>query len=128
MTAAPKTSVQDLQTEIAERDQKIIYLSVDHSNLYQYVFNNPFRYQDPNGESVGGYLLGLGEIVLGGAIIAGGFALEVTPISVCIFAVHNSRFIWMQLEFAFLQSACQRVFNHDSLLLYQKQSCKTGLY
>jgi len=22
----------------------------DHSNLYQYVFNNPFRYQDPTGE------------------------------------------------------------------------------
>ena len=24
--------------------------SVDHSNLYQYVFNNPFLYQDPTGE------------------------------------------------------------------------------
>ncbi len=23
---------------------------LDHSNLYQYVFNNPFRYRDPNGE------------------------------------------------------------------------------
>ena len=52
----------------------------DHSNLYQYVFNNPFRYQDPNGESVGGYLLGLGQIVLGGTIMAGGFALEVVTI------------------------------------------------
>ena len=52
----------------------------DHSNLYQYVFNNPFLYQDPNGESVGGYLLGLGQIVLGGTIMAGGFALEVVTI------------------------------------------------
>lgn len=51
--------------------------NVDHSNLYQYVFNNPFKYYDPNGESLGGYLLGLGEIVLGGTIMAGGFALEV---------------------------------------------------
>jgi len=49
----------------------------DHSNLYQYVLNNPFRYQDPTGESISGYLLGLGEIVLGGTIMAGGFALEV---------------------------------------------------
>ena len=52
----------------------------DHSNLYQYVFNNPFRYQDPTEESIGGYLLGLGEIALGGAIIAGGFALEVVTV------------------------------------------------
>jgi RHS repeat-associated protein len=48
----------------------------DHSNLYQYVFNNPLRYQDPTGESIGGYLLGLGEIVLGGTIMVGGFGLE----------------------------------------------------
>ncbi len=49
---------------------------IDHSNLYQYVFNNPFLYRDPNGESLGKYLLGLGEMVLGGAIMAGGLGLE----------------------------------------------------
>lgn len=54
--------------------------SLDHSNLYQYVFNNPFRYYDPNGESLAGYLLGLGELVLGGTIIAGGLALEVVTL------------------------------------------------
>lgn len=53
---------------------------VDHSNFYQYVFNNPFLYRDPYGESIGGYLLGLGEIILGGTIIASGFALEVITI------------------------------------------------
>lgn len=53
---------------------------VDSFNLYQYVLNNPFRYYDPRGESLGGYLLGLGEIVLGGAIMAGGFALEVVTV------------------------------------------------
>ena len=53
---------------------------IDHSNLYQYVFNNPFLYRDPYGESIGGYLLGLGEIVLGGTIVAGGFALEVVTV------------------------------------------------
>ncbi|HAB98353.1 MAG TPA: hypothetical protein DCE71_00855, partial [Parachlamydiales bacterium] len=49
----------------------------DHSNLYQYVFNNPYRFRDPYGESVGGYLLGLGEIVLGGTILLGGLTCEV---------------------------------------------------
>ncbi len=53
---------------------------IDSVNLYQYVLNNPFRYCDPRGDSLGGYLLGLGEIVLGGAIMAGGFALEVVTI------------------------------------------------
>ena len=41
------------------------------------MFNNPFKYHDPTGESIGGYLLGLGEIALGATIMAGGFALEV---------------------------------------------------
>lgn len=54
--------------------------AVDHSNLYQYVFNNPFKYYDPNGESLGGYLLGVGEMLLGGTIVAGGFALEVVTV------------------------------------------------
>lgn len=53
---------------------------IDHSNLYQYVFNNPFLYRDPYGESIGGYLLGLGEIILGGTIMASGFALEVVTV------------------------------------------------
>ncbi len=53
---------------------------VDSLNLYQYVLNNPFRYCDPRGDSLGGHLLGLGEILLGGAIMAGGFALEVVTV------------------------------------------------
>lgn len=42
--------------------------------------NNPFRYYDPNGESLGGYLLGLGEIALGATIMGSGFALEVVTV------------------------------------------------
>jgi len=52
----------------------------DSFNPYQYVLNNPFRYYDPNGESLGGYLLGLGEIALGATIMGGGFALEVVTV------------------------------------------------
>jgi RHS repeat-associated protein len=60
---------------------------VDHSNLYQYLFNNPYAYRDPTGESVGGYLLGLSEIILGGTIMAGGFALEVVTVGGFTFGV-----------------------------------------
>ena len=32
--------------------------SVDHSNLYQYVFNNPYMFIDPYGENIFGFILG----------------------------------------------------------------------
>jgi RHS repeat-associated protein len=50
---------------------------VDSFNLYQYVLNNPFKYQDPNGENLVGFLIGIGQILLGGAIMASATALEV---------------------------------------------------
>ena len=49
---------------------------IDGTNLYQYAYNNPLSYNDLTGESAGGYLLGLGEIILGGTIMAGGLGLE----------------------------------------------------
>ena len=51
--------------------------SVDDENLYQYVFNNPIKYCDPTGCSFWGYVLGLGEVIVGGAVMAGGMGLEV---------------------------------------------------
>ena len=50
---------------------------VDSFNLYQYVLNNPFKYNDPEGESLGGYLLGLGEIALGGILMISGGIIEI---------------------------------------------------
>ena len=41
---------------------------IDGTNLYAYVLNNPLSILlVPDGQSIGGYLLGLGEMVLGGA-------------------------------------------------------------
>jgi RHS repeat-associated protein len=61
--------------------------SIDHSNLYQYVFNNPFLYQDPKGENILGFLCGIGQIVLGGVIMASGIALEVATFGGYTFAL-----------------------------------------
>jgi RHS repeat-associated protein len=59
----------------------------DHSNLYQYVFNNPFSFQDPNGENVLGFLCGVGQILLGGALMASGAVLEVATFGGYTFAL-----------------------------------------
>ena len=53
---------------------------IDHSNLYQYVYNNPYKFQDPNGENILGFLCGIGQIVLGGAIMTSGAVLEVATL------------------------------------------------
>lgn len=50
---------------------------VDSFNLYQYVLNNPFRYRDPRGENLLGFLCGIGQILAGGFLIATGTAIEI---------------------------------------------------
>jgi RHS repeat-associated protein len=49
----------------------------DSVHLYQYVLNNPFRYQDPRGENLLGFLWGMAEILAGGVIMVSGVALEI---------------------------------------------------
>jgi RHS repeat-associated protein len=59
----------------------------DHSNLYQYVFNNPFYYRDPSGENILGFFCGIGQIALGGAIMISGAALEIVTLGGYTFAL-----------------------------------------
>ena len=59
---------------------------IDSVNLYQYVLNNPFKYRDPHGENVLGFLLGIAEIVVGGAICFTGGMLEVASFGGYTFA------------------------------------------
>ncbi len=60
---------------------------VDSLNLYQYVWNNPFRYLDPHGENILGFLCGIGQILAGGAVMASGVALEVATLGGYTFAL-----------------------------------------
>ena len=49
----------------------------DGMNLYAYVLNNPLLYVDPDGTSIEGFLLGLGEMALGGALMFTGGVIEI---------------------------------------------------
>lgn len=52
----------------------------DTDNLYQYALNNPFCHFDPYGESLGGFLLGVGEMCVGAAVVASAVALEIVTV------------------------------------------------
>ena len=52
----------------------------DSINLYQYAFNNPFKYSDPHGENLLGFIGGIAQILAGGVIMASGVALEIATL------------------------------------------------
>jgi RHS repeat-associated protein len=72
----------------------------DSFNLYQYVLNNPFRYVDPNGENLLGFLCGVGQILAGGAIMASGVAFEIATFGGYTFALgfHESAGIGLMMS------------------------------
>ena len=82
---------------------------VDSINLYQYVWNNPFRYLDPQGENIFGFLCGIGQIIAGGAIMASGVALEVATLGGYTFVLgfHEAAGL------ALMTSGCAQAIHHS---------------
>jgi RHS repeat-associated protein len=92
--------------------------STDHSNLYQYVFNNPFRYQDPTGENALGYLLGIGQIIAGGVIMGTGIALEVATFGGYTFVLGFHEAAGVSL----MASGCAMAAYHAMDISFEKRS------
>ena len=81
---------------------------VDSINLYQYALNNPFKYYDPNGETLLGFVGGLVQIIAGGAVMASGFAIEVATFGGYTFAlgVHEATGL------ALMMNGCRMAMHH----------------
>jgi RHS repeat-associated protein len=93
---------------------------VDSTNLYQYVLNNPFKYVDPTGENIFGFLCGIGQILAGGAIMASGVALEIVTFGGYTFAIgfHES------VGLALMTSGCAQAMYHSTDINFEKRSSR----
>ena len=80
----------------------------DCANLYQYVLNNPYRYFDPEGENVIGFLCGMVQIAVGGAIIVSGVAIEIATFGGYTFAFGFHEAVGITL----VASGCAQAMNN----------------
>ena len=93
---------------------------IDSTNLYAYVLNNPLIYTDPTGESLLGFLCGLGQIIAGGTIMLTGVGLEIITFGGYSFAfgLHEAT------GFALMSSGCIQATLHARDLSFEKRSSR----
>ncbi len=92
----------------------------DSINPYQYALNNPFKYYDPNGETLVGFLGGIAQILAGGAIMASGVAIEVATFGGYTFALgfHEAAGL------ALMTTGCTQAMYHAKDLSMPSRSSK----
>ncbi|MES2198603.1 MAG: RHS repeat-associated core domain-containing protein [Chlamydiota bacterium] len=95
---------------------------MDSVNLYQYVLNNPFKYLDPQGENLLGFVCGIAQILVGGLVMASGVGIEIATLGgyTIAFGFHES------VGLALMTSGCAQAMANVNDISLEKRSSHLG--